>query len=449
LDKLGDIMKKPEMPPKVTESPTYSEIMGELIKLQKFRDFFKIDDTEYPYWEEWKYKSKAWGIQPEKIWSCAKSNRMGGRKIYFSNIQGFYFQLNVPVIIQQYLHELDMNLGGNLQGESIIPSQDKDRYLISSIMEEAIASSQLEGAVTTRKVARELLEKDKKPQNRSERMISNNYDTMQWIVQNKDQKLTPEVLLSIHSLITKGTLEDKEDEGAFRNNDNVTVSEDISGEVFYIPPPHHYIDQLIKEFCIFANDEEKDEVFIHPIIKGIILHFLIGYIHPFTDGNGRTARAIFYWYLIRKGYWLIEYMSVSRIILKAKSQYARAYLYTEYDENDLTYFALYNIKAIKAALEDLKKYIHKKTAEKQNVLALVKHTNFNDRQIVLIKDILQDRNQYFTVKQVELRFSVSNQTARTDLLTLVENGILQQRINGRKAQFFATIDFEKKLNSKK
>ena len=443
-------MKKPEMPPASVRKMMDSKDATELMKLGKWDDFVKISRDEYPYWEELKYKIKEWQIEPGKVWEMIKNTRSYNQQyIQPSKLNGFYFSFSTPGFLQRDLHELDMNLGGTLQSESIIPSEDKDRYLISSIMEEAIASSQLEGAVTTRKVARELLEKDKKPQNRSERMISNNYDTMRWIVQNKDQKLTPEVLLSIHSLIAKDTLEDKGDEGAFRNNDDITVNEDISGEVFYIPPSHQHIDQLIKDFCTFANDENKHNVFVHPIIKGIVLHFLIGYIHPFTDGNGRTARAIFYWYLIRKGYWLIEYMSVSRIILKAKAQYARAYLYTEYDDNDLTYFVIYNIKAIKAALEDLKKYIRKKTEEKQNTLALVKHTNFNDRQIVLIKDVLQDRNQYFTVKQIELRFNVSNQTARTDLITLAEKGILQQRTTGRKAQFFATDDFEKQLNTKK
>jgi Fic family protein len=449
LDKLGIIMKMPEKPPKISEKPTYSEIMGELIKLGKFSDFFRIDDTEYPYWEEWKYKTNKWGVKSEKIWSCVKSHRRGSRKIYLSSLPGFSFSLNTPPVLQEYLHTMDMNLGGNLQSESIIPSEDKDRYLISSIMEEAIASSQLEGAATTRKVAREMLEKDKKPQNRSERMIMNNYETMQWIVKNKDQKLTSEVLLAIHSLVTKDTMEDKEEEGSFRSKDNITVNDDITNEVFYIPPSHRHINQLIKDFCKFANDEDKDNVFIHPIVKGIILHFLVGYIHPFTDGNGRTARAIFYWYLIRKGYWLIEYMSVSRIILRATSQYARAYLHTEYDENDLTYFVLYNIKAIKAALDDLKKYIQAKQQEKQKVLALIRHTDFNDRQIVLIKDILQDKNQYFTVKQIESRFKVSNQTARNDLTGLVEKGILEQKVTGKRVQFFAAYNFEQKLKIKK
>ncbi len=443
-------MKKPETPPSHKIKMVDANDATQLMKVGKWDEFVKISRDDYPYWEELKYKTKEWKIEPGIVWAMIKNTRRYHQQyIQLTSDKNFLFTLNIPGFLQKHLHELDMNLGGILQSENIIPSEDKDRYLISSIMEEAIASSQLEGAATTRKVAREMLEKERKPQNKSERMIMNNYDTMRWIVENKNERLTPEILLSIHALITKETLGSKEEEGFFRNNDDVTINEDITNEVFYIPPSHKQLQQLVKDFCKFANDEDKDNVFIHPVVKGIILHFLIGYIHPFTDGNGRTARAIFYWYLIRKGYWLVEYMSISRIILKAKSQYARAYLYTEYDENDLTYFIIYNIKCILEALEDLKKYIHKKTIEKKNTLALVRDMDFNDRQVVLVKDILQDRNQYFTVKQIESRFNVSNQTARNDLTGLVKKGIFEQKATGKKVQFFATSNFEKKLNIKK
>ena len=86
-------MKKPEMPPFLKEIPTYAEIMDELIDIRKFSDFFKIEDTEYPYWEEWKYKSKNWNIDSTKIWSCAKSHRRG-QQIRFSHIPGFTFSFN-------------------------------------------------------------------------------------------------------------------------------------------------------------------------------------------------------------------------------------------------------------------------------------------------------------------------------------------------------------------
>lgn len=440
-------MKKPEKPPLIKKNPSYSEIMDELIKIRKFSDFFRIEDTEYPYWEEWKYKSKNWNIDSKKIWSYAKSHRRGQKQIQFSNIPGFTFHFNTPSVIQKYLHELDLNLGGSLQSENLIPTQDKDRYLVNSIMEEAIASSQIEGAVTTRKVAKEMLEKNQQPKNKSEQMILNNYNTMRWIVSNKDVEMSPDLLLKIHQIITEDTLDNKEDEGRIRRNDEIKIY-DETNEIFYIPPQQKYLIALINEFCDFANDQKDNHVFIHPIIKGIILHFLIGYIHPFVDGNGRTARAIFYWYLIRKDYWLIEYMSVSRIILKAKAKYARAYLYTEYDDNDLTYFILYNIKCISIALEDLKLYIQNKTEEKKQVLSLIKNTDFNDRQIVIIKDILNDKTEFFTVKEVEQRFNVSNQTARNDLNDMVKKKILISKATGKKTRFFASRDFEKHLKVK-
>lgn len=437
-------MKKPEKPPSVNENLSYSEIMQELISIGKFNDFFRLDDTEYPYWEEWKYKTKEWGIAPEKVWSCAKSHRIGQKTIRFSTVPDFTFYFNTPSTIQKYLHELDLNLGGNLQSENLIPSQEKDRYLVNSIMEEAIASSQIEGAVTTRKVAKEMLEKNHQPKDKSEQMILNNYNTMRWIVGNKDVEMSSDLLLKIHQIITEDTLDNKEDEGRLRKNDDIKILDD-SNEIFYIPPQQEYLIKLINDFCDFANDEHKNHVFIHPLIKGVILHFLIGYIHPFVDGNGRTARAIFYWYLIRKGYWLIEYMSVSRIILKAKSQYARAYLYTEYDNNDLTYFIMYNIKCIHTALDELKLYIEKKAEEKKQVLSLITNYDFNERQIVLIKDILVDKTEYFTVKQIEKRFNISNQTSRNDLTDMVKKNILISKTAGKKTRFFASPDFEKQL----
>ena len=193
--------------------------------------------------------------------------------------------------------------------------------------------------------------------------------------------MSVDLLLNIHQIITTETLNNKDDEGRIRKNDDIKIM-DETNEIFYIPTQQKYLVQLINEFCAFANDEKESHVFIHPLIKGIILHFLIGYIHPFVDGNGRTARAIFYWYLIKKKYWLIEYMSVSRIILKAKAQYARAYLYTEYDDNDLTYFILYNIKCIQVALDELKLYIQKKQREKKQVLSLLKNTDFNECKLI-------------------------------------------------------------------
>ncbi|MDP4128522.1 MAG: Fic family protein [Bacteroidota bacterium] len=436
-------MSPVQPPPILNKQWNLNDLWTDLLNIGKDDAFREQEDSSYPYWEKWKYLADSWKYDPLKIWTLVKSYRRNKNRVNFSG-STFPLDISTPSIVQQLLHELDMNLGGSLQANELIPSEEKQRYLVSSLMEEAIASSQLEGAATTRKLAKEMLESNRKPRNHSEQMISNNYAAMQWIVRNKDTYLSEKRILEIHQIITHNTLPVKSEEGAFRTTDDIQVIDVQTGRLIHRPPEIRDLARLMNDFCEFANDGKRNNFFLHPISKAIILHFLIGYLHPFTDGNGRTARAIFYWYLIRKGYWLIEYMSVSRIILGSKAQYARAYQHTELDDNDLTYFILYNLKCITRALEELKNYIDRKNKEKKNILQLLRQTDYNDRQIDLLQEILNDKKNVFSVREVETRFAVSNQTARNDLNQLVARGILETRKSGNKIQFLVTRDGLKK-----
>ena len=113
-------------------------------------------------------------------------------------------------------------------------------------------------------------------------------------------------------------------------------------EIFHDPPPAEQLDERMAAMCDFANGKIPNH-FIHPVVRAIILHFWLAYDHPFVDGNGRTARALFYWLMLRNNYWLFEFISISQIIRKAPIKYGRAFLYTETDDNDLTYFILYHL----------------------------------------------------------------------------------------------------------
>jgi Fic family protein len=433
-------------PPFIKDDWEFGNLLDELLSIGKYTVVHEINDSSYPYWEKWKYLAKEWGFDARKLWKIIKITRgVGQKRIQFDTNEKIQLLINTPSIVQQKLHELDLSLGGNLRAGDIIPTEEKQRYLISSLMEEAIASSQLEGAATTRKVAKEMLESNRKPRNVSEQMIVNNYAAMQWIVSNKNTVMKASTILQIHRVITNDTLEDKQEEGAFRTTDDVRIIDVQSGAVWHTPPPSEALGHLMDELCKFVNDVYKEDFFLHPISKAIIIHFLIGYIHPFADGNGRTARALFYWYLIRKGYWLIEYMSVSRVILGSKAQYARAYQHTEKDENDVTYFILYNLKCIENSLEELKKYIERKNREKRETLALLRHTDYNERQIALIQEIVNNRKSVFTVREVENKFGVSNQTARSDLNYLVSKEILETRKSGNAIQFILTEGGEGKV----
>ena len=325
--------------------------------------------------------------------------------------------------MQNLLHEFDMNFGGNLGTNSIIPQKNHTDYLVSSIMEEAIASSQMEGASTTRKVAKDMLRRKLRPKNKGQQMILNNYNTIQYIIDHQNDDFSIEKILEVHRYITSKTLDDSADEGRIRTEDNVYVINTATGDVAHTPPTHTKIESLLKAVCEFANHDIED-LFIHPIITAIIIHFLLSFIHPFVDGNGRTARSLFYWYMLKKGYWLTEYLSISRIIYKSKASYEKSFLYVENDGYDLSYFNHYNLKTMRSAYDELKSYLQRKVKEQERVFSFNPQYNINERQARLIWIIHEKPQTLFTVNELTLRFGITPKTARTDLKHLVDLNLL-------------------------
>jgi Fic family protein len=191
-----------------------------------------------------------------------------------------------------------------------------------------------------------------------------------------------------------------------------------------------------------------EEEFIHPVVKAIILHFWLAYVHPFNDGNGRTARALFYWYMLKNRYWFFEYMSISRKIVKSRNQYYRSFLYSETDAGDMTYFIVYHLRAISAAIKELKRYIDRKKSE--FAYAIQQWSNYpslNYRQKDVLKKALQDKLLTFSIKSHMQRYNVVHQTARSDLLGLYEAGLVTRYKQGKAFYFAAADDIERKLIS--
>lgn len=424
--------------------PTDQEI-SDVLRKAFLVDFNKIN-ADYPYWDKVKYLPIDNELNNKELWYILKFFRQLNRgNLKFGNYQ-FSFTMTDEML--EMLHYFDLNIGGTLTGASIIPSQNKDAYLISSLMEEAIASSQMEGAATTRKVAKEMLRKKTKPKNKGQQMIMNNYLTINYIKDHSNKEFTVDQLKNIHRLMTENTLDDDADVGKFRTNNDVIVMDGVTGDVAHTPPSHEELESLLSDLEKFFNIEGKR--FIHPIIKAIIIHFMLSYIHPFADGNGRTARSLFYWYMIKNGYWLIEFMSVSRIIYKTKRMYEKAFLYTEYDENDLTYFILYHLRTMKKAFEELKIYLKRKTEENKSVALLASIKGINQRQAQIIQIISENPDSLFTVKEIENRFAVSNFTARTDLEGLVSLGFLTAlQPNKVKRTYIKSKDYDSLVSIKK
>jgi Fic family protein len=425
----------PEKPPSIWDKEiglNQTKFANDLTLQKEIADF----NRRYLYWDELKYRIKD-AERRSFVWSFMKILRlMRYEKIPFKNLDVLYSF--IPEIVKG-LHSIDRYLSGTIEIHNKTIKLEQS-YIINSLMEEAIASSILEGADTTRKVAKNMLMRGAKPKNQAEQMVLNNYEAMQFIVDRKNVPLSKELILNLHRIVAKNTM-DESYVGRFRTDNEVEVVDSSTGLLYHTPPDFKIIEGFIEELCKFANadaaiDGKEPDEFIHPIIKGVILHYFIGYLHPFNDGNGRTARSIFYWYVLSRGYWLFEFMPISRIILRSKKNYALSYLYSEYDQGDLTYFIKYNVHCITKSLEDLLKYLERKQSEQNATKAIIKKIkDINQRQAAILRYMMEHSDEHFTIKQIMQMHSVVNQTARSDLLYLTERGYLMKEERGKAFYF--------------
>ncbi len=409
-----------ELPPKIDKKTLLNAVMldvdADLVPIVN-----KIN-TDYEYWDKVKYKPLPKGYTPEMLWTFVKASRLRGMIPVWDK---YGINLCVTSQMQRICHDFDMKFGSFWEADNDSQSSEKKYYLSSSLMEEAIYSSKMEGASTTRIVAKEMLRKKKSPQNKAQQMIVNNYTTIQYIVEHKDEPLTEKGLLYIHRLMTEKTLDNPEDAGRFRTNNDVVVANMVDGDIVHTPPAFEEIPEFVTTLCDFFNNDNQG-TFIHPIIKGIIIHFMVAYMHPFVDGNGRTARALFYWYMLKENYKLTEYMSISRVIAKSKTSYEKSFRYTENDGNDMGYFVAYNLRALEISFQQLRDYIQRKQREKKAASAFMKAGNINQRQALVLQRLLEEPDTIFTVKDLQEQFSVSSMTARKDLSDLVQQGYLEE-----------------------
>ncbi len=333
-----------------------------------------------------------------------------------------------------------------------VSREDRDRYLISSLIEEAITSSQLEGAATTLEEAKSLLRSGRKPRDRSERMVLNNYIALEYIREIKKEPLTLSLLLEIHRLVCIETLDDPSAAGRLRKEgEKIHVVDAEHSTILHTPPDSSSLPDHLEKFCEFANFGENDEPFVHPVIRGILLHFMLGYIHPFVDGNGRTARALFYWSMARQKYWLMEYISISRLLKKAPAQYSRAYLYTESDDNDATYFIIHQLETIECAIQALYEYLDKKAEQQQSAEKLLRHSpkytsQLNHRQVALLSHALKHPGHDYTVESHRRSHNITQETSRTDLNKLVDIGLLDKGKRGRAFVYYSPNDLRQRIN---
>ncbi|MCR4324207.1 MAG: Fic family protein [Candidatus Curtissbacteria bacterium] len=413
-----------------------TEFFKKIISSKDLQILIQHAQKEYVHWDKFKHYKIPDGISPEEAWAYLKFTRMSNRETTpIESIQESKFTFNLTKSMYQKLSYIDSNASGYISARLGKPdSKQKNQFILSSISEEAIASSQIEGANTSRKVAKQMILTNRMPKTRSEQMIINNYQVMQRLEEWKDLDLSLNMLIDIQKNITVNTLDDPKDSGRLRTDDDqIHVVDAATGISSYIPPKRAFVDKEIERLIAYANDDENEDNFVHPVIKASILHFWIGFLHPFVDGNGRTARAIFYWYLLKKNYWLFQYLSVSRIINKSKTEYSNAYLHSEYDEEDLTYFLIYKLKVIYRAIDEFIEYLNKKIEEENSLKLFASHlSELNERQVGLLHYFYKNPGKVTDVAIHQTKNLIVQQTASDDLKNLVKQGYLTRMKKGHK-----------------
>ncbi|WP_024647320.1 Fic family protein [Pseudomonas syringae] len=301
------------------------------------------------------------------------------------------------------------------------------KYLLNDLIEdEAISSSQLEGAATTTQLAKELLKRKRGARTPDEKMIIGNFRMMQHAWECRNEALSLELITNLHQVGVEGIEDERYRPGEFRFVDDIVVK-DGNGNSVHQPPPARGLSQRLQSVIDWINTDHTNidsTPYIHPLIKAVILHFVIGFEHPFHDGNGRVARSLFYWYLFKSGFGGFRYIAISTLLKIAPVKYGRSYLYTETDDMDLTYFIDYQCQIVARATKEFTKNHEAAVAAIDQFNAFLYtsglYAKLSDKQKIIFNVARSTSNQSFTVTDVKDNIGCAYNTAATALNGLVE-----------------------------
>lgn len=434
-------------PPQQLPKDVFAYIADEQPELlsQYFNFHRTVDDKgRYQHFDEFRHRVPS-ELDPKLAWAVTKSARhvQLTQLLKVGEPEKVCKFLLTPTI-QKALSITDRNTSsGALEHmSSKIGEELKLDYLLNDLIEdEAISSSQLEGAATTTIVAKEMLQKKRKPRTIDEKMIIGNFKMMKFAWQHREDPLSAELIKEIHKIGVEGIEDEKYEPGEFRATDDVYVT-DRDENILHSPPPAKSIEQRLNKLSVWINrchDDAQSKHYIHPLTKAIALHFAMGYEHPFRDGNGRVARALFYWFMFKSDYAAFRYIAISVLLKKQASQYGKSYLYTESDDMDLTYFLDYQCDLIIKAINSFKRAYKKVLLEQEDFYSWLGDSSLVDKlntnQKVVFQAALNRMAKTFTAISVQENLSCSYNTAASVLNGLVELGLFEKEKFGREWHF--------------
>jgi Fic family protein len=434
------VITKP--PSEIVVSPFQHIAENEPTKLDDYLNLFSPIDSKgrYLHFDELRYRLPQ-GLDSTVAWSIVKIARSRQlQPMYLIGEPKTQCTFYLSPSIQKAISETDRNTtSASLEWICSKIGEEKHlEYLLNDLIEdEAISSSQLEGAVTTTKIAKDLLKRQRKPRSPDEKMIVGNFKMMKFAWENRHKDLSVDLILDLHQIGVESIDNDNYTPGAFRTTDDVEVV-DSEGNTVHVPPPAFGLTKRIKDLTKWVNVCHHDidnTNYFHPLIKAISLHFAIGYEHPFRDGNGRVARALFYWYMFKNDFAAFRYITISVLLKSAPIQYGKSYLYTESDNMDLTYFLDYQcgiiIRAINQFKDSYKRTLEDTEKFNQWLWDYGLYKELNDKQKTVFQVAKNGVAHSFTAMNVKENLGCAYNTAASVLNGLVELKLFMKEKDGR------------------
>ncbi|MGL6154293.1 MAG: Fic family protein [Cetobacterium sp.] len=378
----------------------------------------KFNEENYYTKDELKYRVNR--NEVDEIWNqLIKYRKEKGCKTIFKSQEGEIFSYYIREIMEKNINFLERSSKRNLSelGNKKLVKKIYDESLI----DEAMSSSAIEGAFSTRRRTEELVNGSSNPENKDEKMILNNYHALQFINENNKEAITDQLIFNLHNIITEGTLEENDITERYR--DDIVMVKDGNLNIIYEAPRYDLVEGLMKKLIDYINEDSSENKFI----KASIIQFIFLYIHPFFDGNGRTARALSYMYLIKNGYEFFKFFSISYVVNEYKSNYYKSILKCEDINSDLTYFIDFNIDMMSKAINN--------TLERYNneylKLEIKKYINnyrihLTEEQKIMLEKYLKKTDKQLTVKKYSKISGLAESTSIKHLNNFVKNKIFKK-----------------------
>jgi len=289
--------------------------------------------------------------------------------------------------------------------------------------EQAQKVVRLEGYMDTKDVAEKtgIMARDRDIQE-----VINYRNVVRWIDQQQKtishDLFSEQTMKTLHSLTMQKLIEDKYI-GAYRDK-QVVVTSATKGDIVFRPPVSVEIPYLVSEFFEWLSD--RGSAAIHPIFKAAVTHYQLVYIHPFIEGNGRTARATATLVLHHLGYDFKRFFSLEQYFDSDVEAYYQALLSVQQNEgHDMTYWMEYFCYGLAIEIDKIRSQVEKLSKDLKLKKELGKQVALSERQIILL-ELMQQQPEITSQDAQQVLPNVSVDTILRDIKDLIKKGVVKK-----------------------